>query len=182
MLPAALQNSAGHNHSPSHFPLPRFRHSLIWYRCPNRLGGFLLFKAALKYTSELLHVKHADCRTRDACRDEREGTVVRQENCLLKKIIIIIIYTLHSLVPVRRCWKETQYDVPPLHADDVARGVQEVKVKMGISGDGAVEPCLQECSPLLLKDSRRPAEVCFAHTSHTGHHHLKWQSRSCSKL
>lgn len=55
------------------FTLPWFRHCFIWYRCPNRLWGFLLFKPALKNMSELLHVEHANCRAWDAARDkERE--------------------------------------------------------------------------------------------------------------
>lgn len=71
---AALQHLA-EMQSGSHalcIAIPRFRHSLVRHRCPNRLGGFLLFKPALKDVSELLHVEHAHRGAGDAVNGEQK--------------------------------------------------------------------------------------------------------------
>lgn len=46
------------------------------------------------------------------------------------------------VVPVGWRGEETQDDISSLHVDDAARGVEEVEVKVRVSGDGAVEPRL----------------------------------------
>lgn len=81
-------------------------------------------------------------------------------------------------VPVGWSGKEAQDDVSPVHVDDVACCVQEVEVKVRISRHGAVEPRLQKCGPLLLEDALRASQVCFTHTSYTGHHHLEQKKRN----
>ena len=53
--------------------IPRFRHCLVRYRSPNRLGGFLLFETTLEDMSELLHVEHTHRRAGDAGEDAERG-------------------------------------------------------------------------------------------------------------
>lgn len=79
-------------------------------------------------------------------------------------------------VPVGGCGEHSQDDVPAVHPDDGAGGVQQVEVEVGITGDGAVEAGFQKWRPLLLKDTLRPAVVPFTHPGHTWHHHL-WGHR-----
>ena len=71
-------------------------------------------------------------------------------------------------VPVRRRGKQSQDDVPALHAYDVAGGVEQVEVEVRVSRDGAVQPGLQERSPLLLQHTLGAPEIPLTHTSHPG--------------
>ena len=74
---------------------------------------------------------------------------------------------LSNVVPVSRCGEHPQDDVPAMHPDDGTGGVEQVKVEVGITGDGAVQPGLQERRPLLLKDALGTALVPFTHPGHT---------------
>lgn len=47
-------------------------------------------------------------------------------------------------VPVCRRGEHPQDDVPAVHPDDGAGGVEQVEVEVGIPGDGAVQAGLQE--------------------------------------
>lgn len=76
-------------------------------------------------------------------------------------------------IPVGGRGEKTQDDVAALHAYDAAGGVQEVEVKVGITGHRAVEPRFEERGPLLLQDSLGAAQVGLAHAGHPGHHYLK---------
>ena len=53
--------------------------------------------------------------------------------------------------------------------------LQLIIVEGDLSRAGAVEPGLQEGSPLLLQHSWRAAHVILAHTGHSRHHHLDKQ-------
>jgi len=46
------------------------------------------------------------------------------------------------LVPVSRCGEHPQDDVPAVHPDDGAGGVQQVEVEVGITWYGAVQASL----------------------------------------
>lgn len=72
-----------------------------------------------------------------------------------------------NMVPV--CWsgEHPQDDVPAMHPDDGAGGVEQVEVEVGVAGDGAVEAGLQEGRPLLLQDTLGPTLVPFTHPSHS---------------
>lgn len=54
-----------------------------------------------------------------------------------------------------------------MHPDDGAGGVEQVKVEVGVTGDGAVQTSLQKRRPLLLQDALRPSQIAFAHPRHT---------------
>lgn len=69
-------------------------------------------------------------------------------------------------VPVCRRGEHPQDDVPAVHPDDGAGGVEQVEVEVGIPGDGAVQAGLQERRPLLLQDALRPPQVALAHPRH----------------
>lgn len=71
------------------------------------------------------------------------------------------------VVPVSRSGKHPQDDVSAVHPDDGAGGVEQVKVEVGVPGDGAVQTGLQERRPLLLQDTLRPTLITFAHPRHT---------------
>lgn len=70
-------------------------------------------------------------------------------------------------IPVGRCGEHSQDDVPAVHPDDGAGGVQQVEVEVRITGDGAVEAGFQKRRPLLLKNALRPTQVPFTHPGHT---------------
>lgn len=78
-----------------------------------------------------------------------------------------------STLPVGGRGEDPQDDVPAVHPDDGAGGVQQVEVEVGVAGDGAVESGLQEGRPLLLQHALRPSLVPLAHSSHSRHHHLR---------
>lgn len=61
------------------------------------------------------------------------------------------------IVPVRRSGEHPQDYVPAVHPDDGAGRVKQVKVEVGVTGDGAVQAGLQERRPLLLQDALGPA-------------------------
>lgn len=82
--------------------------------------------------------------------------------------------------PVGRCGEHPQDDVPAVHPDDGAGGVEQVEVEVGVAGHGAVEAGLQERRPLLLQDALRAALVAFTHPGHARHHHL-WIVRHRSR-
>lgn len=77
------------------------------------------------------------------------------------------------LVPVCRCGEHPQDDVPAVHTDDGAGGVEQVKVEVGIAGHRAVQPRFQERRPLLLQDALGSSQVALAHARHARHHHLR---------
>lgn len=91
------------------------------------------------------------------------------ENYIWDKNICSGLYS----APVSRCGEHPQDDVPAVHPDDGAGGVQQVEVEVGVPGNGAVQTGLQERRPLFLQDPLRPALVPFAHTGHARHHHLQ---------
>lgn len=86
-----------------------------------------------------------------------------------------------SSLPVRGRGEDPQDDVPAVHPDDGAGGVQEVEVEVGVAGDGAVESGLQEGRPLLLQHALGPPLVPLAHPSHSRHHHLRAGSTTREK-
>ena len=75
-------------------------------------------------------------------------------------------------VPVAGGGEHAQDDVPPMHPDDGASGLQQVEVEVRVSGHGAVEPGLQEGCPRLLQDPLGPNQVTLTHPGHPGHQHL----------
>lgn len=72
---------------------------------------------------------------------------------LRKKDIFVALFTGICVVPVSRSGEHSQNYVPAVHPDDGAGGVEQVKVEVGIPGDGAVQTGLQEGRPLLLQDT-----------------------------
>lgn len=56
--------------------------------------------------------------------------------------------------------------------NDVRHGLQDVKVEVGVAGDGAVQARLQKGCPLLLQDARRAAAVVLTNPRNPRKHHL----------
>lgn len=73
---------------------------------------------------------------------------------------------LNSGVPVGRGGEHPQDDVPAVHPDDGAGGVQQVEVEVGVTGNRAVQTGLQERRPLLLQDALGAAAIALAHPGH----------------
>lgn len=152
--------------------VPGLGHRLVRYWSPYGLGRLLLLEPTLKDVSELLHVKHTHCRAGNAgiqINKQRNEHVTREQREHLASRLV----HLSVSVPVGRRGEQTQDNVAALHAYDAAGGVQEVEVKVGITGHGAVEPRFEKRGPLLLQDSLGAAQVCLAHAGHPGNHHLK---------
>ena len=75
-------------------------------------------------------------------------------------------------IPVGWCGEHSQYDVSAVQAEDGAGRVQQIKVEVRVSGDGAVQSGLQKRCPLLLQHTLRTAHITLTHASHAGDHHL----------
>jgi len=75
-------------------------------------------------------------------------------------------------LPVVRRGEGRHHDVPPVDADDIGHGLQDVEVEVGVAGDGAVQARLEERGPLLLQDAGRAAAVVLADPGHPRKHHL----------
>lgn len=78
----------------------------------------------------------------------------------------------HPGLPVVRCGESCHHHVPPIDVDDVCHSLQNVEVEVGVAGDGAVHPRLEEGGPLLLQDAGRAASVVLTHPGHPRKHHL----------
>lgn len=59
----------------------------------------------------------------------------------------------------------------------VGQRLQNVEVEEGVSGDGAVEPSLQEGRPVSLQHPGRAAVVVLTDASDSGENHLRVEEK-----
>lgn len=70
-----------------------------------------------------------------------------------------------------------------MNTNHVGNCLQDVEIKMGVPGNGAIEASLQERSPLLLQDSLRPSHVILTNLSHSWENYLQRENaekRKCT--
>lgn len=80
-------------------------------------------------------------------------------------------------VPVVRRGEGCHYDILPVDVNDICHRLQDVEVKVGVAGDGTVQPRLEKRSPLFLQDAGRAATVVLTNPGHPRKHHL---SETCT--
>lgn len=80
-------------------------------------------------------------------------------------------------LPVIRCGKGCQDNITAINAHHICNGLEYVEIKMGVSGNWAVQASLEERCPLFLQDPLWPSHVILTNLGHSWENHLqRWNT------
>lgn len=91
------------------------------------------------------------------------------------------VCTARTWLPVIRCGEGCQDNITAMNTNHIGNCLQDVEIKMGVPGNGAIEASLQERSPLLLQHSLRPSHVILTNLSHPWENYLQGENTEKTK-